>query len=225
MGKEYYRPAFLSYDNKISRGVSLIDDFEGTFLWTRTQSAGDASGEASATAAYHGTNGFLLKTRATDPADGDWVTASRLVCVPQSGVFVARCRFSFPDVSDVEKFMIGFTMASQGTAKTGGVIISPNTPAFSFINSTGSSSVAEAITYGPKDGSWHTLEVVLNFSTEKYVAASFDQTEADLSGEAFCAGIPSTTTYYQLEFYLETTGANQAIVYIDDVAFIEQQLM
>ena len=224
MGIEYLRPSLISLQNSISKKVLLLDDCEGTTLFVASGTGDDFSAANHADARYHGSKGLKLLTKETTPAENDYISAFRYVCLPRSGIYSASFRFSLPDASDVKYLQFGFYTDKGGYLYYPSLTIYPNTKKFYFTNSAGSDEDVCTTTYSCTDNTFHTIELQINISTAKYVAAFFDHYASSFSEEA----LPITNTANVLSSYiffkLVAAGANQAAAYIDDIQICELSL-
>src|SRR4030067_2668965 len=113
MGIDHRQLLQLLPDLQYSRGIHLLEDCEGTFIWTPAGTGGDDVHAFATKAAFFGTNGMDLQTRTTTATDGDLLSVKRYIGASISGLMIARGMVCFPDVSTVQAFRVMLRLTDQ----------------------------------------------------------------------------------------------------------------
>lgn len=192
-------------DMTFAKGILMLDDGEGTYVWTTTGTGADFAGSHETTAAFFGTKGMKLITRVTDPAEDDYVRAVRTVALPEAGLVVWRTLVRLPDVSDVKTFHLMVTEKQGVRAWNYELKWTVATPKVEVLTTSGAYTEITEFAKAIDDGGWQVVELVLNVADHEYVSALMFGVRKDL------AGVPAedggASGYSQMEISLVVVGA------------------
>jgi len=217
MGRDFLGRFNVSSDLQFSRGILLLDDMEGSDLWTASGNAGDYAVDLDAAAAFFGTNGLKMTTRVTSPAEGDHVRALRIIPFPGNDLFVIRLRVCLPDVSVVGYFRLLVQFFRNSRSRIAGLEYHPNDPDLKYQDSVAGWTVLSGYDQVVVDGEWFIMELALDLSTAKYIHAELNGIRTKFTEDFFDNADATGSRYCQFSFYAYTAGAAAASAYVDAV--------
>jgi len=217
MGRDFLGNFNVSSDMQFSRGILLLDDMEGTDLWTASGNAGDYDVSLDTAAAFFGTKGLNMKSRVTSPASGDYVKALRLIPFPGSDLCVIRFRVCLPDVSKLDKFRLLVQFFRSSRSRIAGLEYHPNDPDLKYQDSVAGWTVLSGYDQAVVDGEWFTMELALDLATAKYIHVELNGIRTDFTEPFFDNSDASGYRYCQFSFYAYTAGAAAVSAYVDAV--------
>lgn len=199
------------------RGILLMEDCEGADSWVGSGTGADFVVDLNAGGAWSGSKGLRLKTRATNPADGDTVTAYRYLQLPLNDLVVVRMRVQTLVLTTIEWFHVKLILHDGTREYQAGIQVGVATPILKYLNSAG--SWVEVTGYG-KAGraySWDMLEFQLDYDSNEYLKVLYHGVESSLADLAFQDVGAGVTRYAMLELKVEAAGAALAGVYWDSI--------
>jgi hypothetical protein len=200
-----------------ARGVLLLEDCEGTFVWTATGTGGDDVHAWATAAAFMGINGLRLKTRTTGAAAADWLTAARTFGFPETGLLVARVRIAGVSMAAIDQMGITLVAANGTRLWQSALVVQPNVPSCSYLNAAGGLTAIPALAYRPGDLSYQTLELVIDLLANEYLEASWCGVRADLAGAGLSDSGADATRRAYLGASVVSLAAAPAEIYLDNL--------
>lgn len=217
MSLEHFGEFNVTGDMQLARGMLLLDDCEGTLLWTISGTGADFAGTFETGAAFHGTKGLQLVTRVTDPADNDVCKALRYLAYPAAKLVVGRVLIGVPDVSVVRYIEFDLHTFDGSKEYQASVIWRPNTPRMEFKNSAGNNETLAGYGQAFPDGAWTTFAFGFEVDTMKYLFAELNGIRKDLSAEGIYEVGASSDRCVTMSITLVTIGAALATAYFDSI--------
>lgn len=217
MGQEYIRPNLLAANNVFSRHVILIDDFSGNVNWVKDGTGADYNLTYDDSVFYHPSKSMKLVTRATNPAEDDYITANRYLILPHAGLFTSRFKIMSDDISLIKYFLTYISVYTSTQQYFAALRYDPNTPTCEYLDSANSFQTISDLAVGTLDNRWLQLEIILNLICERYHSFRIADVTADLSTVALRNPDANNKPYLYFTFQIYTAGAAQATIYIDDV--------
>lgn len=207
----------VSADLQFARGVILLDDMSNDSAWEAAGTGADFSVAKDASAAFVGAYGLLVKTRVTDPAENDVVTAQRYGEYPESGLLVVRAMVGLPDASLLKQVRM-FVFADSGAAQVSGTV--------KWVQATGQVAYGDAgSVYQDVTGMvlpwydlfWWRWELVVDVRAAAYREVAICGYRADLGGIGMVSGATAGWRGTYFGFELMAAGAAQAVAYLDSL--------
>jgi hypothetical protein len=213
-----FLPGFNVASNMgFAKGVLLLEDCEGTFNWIVDGTGGDDVHAFATAAAFMGTNGMQLKTRATNPAEDDNLCVKKWVGFPESGLLVVRMRLCMVDVSAFGSVQLWGEVADGETAYAWEFWIMPGMGHCYYHSAAGPLVAIDGLDAMPVDASWFLVEAVLDLKAMEYVSLTVNGVRADLAGLAIVTGEAATERYNCVAITIATAGAAPCELYADHI--------
>jgi len=207
----------IGSDLGFARGVLLLDDCEGTFVWEFGGTGGDDVYDMHGDAAFRGSKGMRLITRATGPVVGDGISVRRSLSYPESGLMVWRLRLCMPDVSQVGNVAFNVGLAN-GVSRYGATFLwLVNVPLVMYFNDALGLSVLPGIGAGAADGAWWQVEMVLDLRAMCYVRAVMNGVAVDMAGLGFGLVAVDTDRFLEVKVSYVTAVAAAVKLYLDEI--------
>lgn len=203
------------------RGVMLLDDCEGTFTYVISGTGGDDVHEYLAAAAWQGTYGLHLKTRTTNTANADVVTAQKLFDFPATGLLVARLRVTPLVVARCGSILVTLAIDDGAQQYTATLALLVSTGAVSYLNSAAGYTAITALATTFTAGQWYTVELAINAKEAKYQHVRFNGLAADLSTLDLYNPAATAGRCAQLGLSAVATAAGPAEIYADNLVVHE----
>lgn len=216
MGRDFLPDFQLLSTSHFSKGVLLLDDMEGASVWTISGTGADYDGLFAGAADFFGSKGLRLRTRATDPAEDDYVQALRFIPFPRTELVVYRVHIGLPDVSRTKSMEILGEYVDGSNQRIFGLRYCPNEPALKYLNSGGTYTEISGYDQTASDNQWWIMELVVQFESFKYVECTFNGITTDLSAYAIQNGGASAARYHQVILRHIAAGAAQASAHVDN---------
>jgi len=224
MGQEHMVRVAPTADVMFSRGVHLLEDCAGTWLWTEGGTNGDDVHEYATAAAYFGTNGIHVKTRSTGASLGDTLTLLRYLGGNSSGRLVARAMMGLPDVSQDPIVWMELQIGDGSDLFYGAIKIDNNAQKAYYLTTGG--TWVEVAAWSPwlLDGYWMQLEMILDCENGNYVSGIVNGVSQDLAGIPMKVSAGAGIRQSYLILGLENGSANLSEAYWDAV-FVGEELV
>lgn len=222
MGREYVREITAKGSLGKSTGILLFDDGEGTDVWEEEGTGADFVVDTDTSACYSASNGLRLKTRATNPAENDYVTATRKIVTPPSKLILAECKIRLPDVSNVKYLNFDLSYADLDEVITAGFMLDVANEKSKFYNSAGSyaeHSFGATVLY--YDNYWYLVRMGIDFSGRTYKDCSINMLSGDESANALNVVAVAAGFGGYFSFTLLAAGAAIAEAHVDDIVISE----
>lgn len=221
MGREFIPAAGLSDGAGFESDVLLLDNCEGTCVWTFVDMSGDEVREFAAAAAYEGCKGLLMTTRTTDAAADDYIDAWRLVGYPEHGLLRFGGRICLPDVSGVGYVDWAVRAFSGPRRRFVELMYWPSTPEACYLDRLEMPVVVPAFAYRLVDGQWVDWEIELDLLAPAYVSLT-------LAGERVALpGVPCKDSAWVEPRRIEvcvgfgSAAAAPATMYVDNIYVLD----
>ena len=177
---------------QFDRGVIMFDDMEGALLWEETATGGDDELVLHAGAAYVGTKGLRLKTRTTDVAAGDYMTAWRKVCYPLAKRLIYRLRWRVPYATGPDYVEFGITVKDGANEHQFSIRYTPATSKIEYLNSGGTFTEISELAQDFFAKQWDTFEVGMDLDSWGYMWVISKGIKVDLAKVA-CQKVGAST--------------------------------
>jgi len=207
----------IGSDLGFARGILLLDDCQGTFNWTVVATGGDDLHDYHSSAAFRGTNGMRLRTRATAPDVADFVDVRRYLGYPESGRAVLRVKTCLPDVSVVDYINWGLDVQNGADRYTCAVLLYPNTPDLVYQNFDGMPESVPELALPIQDRSWLTFEMAVDFAGLAWIEIALGGIRVDLGGAGIFRQGGDGTRTLMATIGVGTIGAATCTLYADDI--------
>ena len=200
-----------------ARGIMVLDDCEGTCTWVISGTGGDDVHEFAVAAAFQGTYGLRLATRATGAAADDYVQAVKVFGFPESGLLVARVKIGSVDVSDVKTARLNLQWSNGVKGYSASVHLMMSAGTAQYLNSAGTYTAIACLAQTFSDQAWYTLELAVDCIDNEYVGVFFNGTRVDLADiDVYEAGA-DTERGAKVGLAVYAVGANQAEIQVDNI--------
>lgn len=221
MPEENYRRVHPFCRIPVIHPALLFDDCESTFIWRSFGTGADFVAEHDPSAAHVQTNGILLQTKATDPAENDKVTIYRTLWLPPQKLLRLQVCFN--------------TIAAEPSARLHTILVwydgaDKHYSGLRFNTADGSveylsgydagGAIWTAFTdweYVYEGEGWNKLDLSVNIDTLMYHLIHVNEHVLDGSAIPLSPYEAVVSKYLHLEFVLETLAATQAEAWIDQV--------
>lgn len=173
---------FFSGRPEFARGVLLMDDCEGALTWTKSGTAGDSTLSLDAEAAFYGATGMKLVSRTTGAAAGDTIQAYKGVDIPESGLLVFRAKIRCPNTARLDKIDLSAAVYIGATYKEAVLRWDEQLGKLQYKDDTG--AFVDLMTGGPNayQGTWTTMELMIDTRAFRYIRARYNGQVYDLDG-------------------------------------------
>lgn len=201
-----------------TRGVTLLDDCEGTLAWSKSGTGSDFSVAYDTAAAFVGLKGLHLATKTTTPAEDDYVRVYRYLEWTETGLLVVRARFASPDISDVKEIHAIITNDDGSFLHQGEVKWDSSDGRVKRRTGSAAWQNTAVLSGALADGQWNSMEIVVDVTEEKWVyvrmfGQKVDLSDAGLWWNSGAGGYKALS----VEFTCVAVGANVAELYVDQI--------
>lgn len=221
MGQEYIRSGIVAGDNQRGLGLLYYDDFEGLLGFSAAGDGSDYVVEHDNTVAFMGSQSLHLKTRTTGAADDDEVSATREMCISPHGIFLWRCYFMCPDVSDCKGLRFELNVYDGTANRQGYIYLYPSSGEVCYLNSAGGVTELTDMAHALVDNAWNLFQFKLNFKKYRYNSVSLNNLHHDFDDIKLRNAGASTSLYAGATVKLIATSAAPAEAYIDNLIIRE----
>ncbi len=221
MSKEYTRSLTILGSIPIAGSVLFHDDFESLLNWTQAQGAGDSIFELDPSLAFNGKQSLRMKTRTTDSAEGDPISAIHYFRLGPTKTISATVIFNIASNTPIEQFVLSLIFYDGTNKHWGAVYYRPGVPDFAYrIDATTYSTITGSETLLLCPG-WHSLTLNIDFNALLYHSMIIDHLPFDLSSVTIFSDTNPTDSHLFTSIGIETDSANPAEINIDDVIYTE----
>lgn len=217
MPKDFGYQNIIASEPQYDHDIILMEDAEGTDVWTASGTGADFVNSFTTAAAYFGLKGWDIRTRATTPAANDYVSVTRKLTYPRTPRLVLRCRLQIPDVSDVKYVTLEILIYDGTNYYSAAICITPNTPKVEYNNPELGATEIPALAFVWNDNDWVTIEFGVNMITKTYLGIWFNGASLAEGGYAIQNIGASTRRGISALIYVKALGAFQAQVNIDSL--------
>jgi hypothetical protein len=223
MGRDHFPNLPIGAGMGFSRGIMLLDDFEGTFTWVVGGTGGDDVHALAPAAAWQGTYGLHLKSRTTNSAENDYTIVQKIFDYPASGLLVARVRTAPIVVANTKRIEIGLRIddGAQQYAATLRVAVSTGKVYYLLTAATWVEIPILATTF--VGGTWYTVELAIDCLAQKWISARFNGFTADLSAIPLYNDAASSGRSALLTLDVDASAAGPGEAYFDN-AYVGEYL-
>lgn len=217
MSRDHFTADLLTDKSAFTRDVLLLDNCEGTCLWTGEGTGADFTADFLAAAARRGLKGLRIKTRVTTPAAGDAVGAYRYFSCPETGVLLLRSWIALPTPGDVAALDFVSAIGHGVTMAYGGIWCNVTAGTTHRIDDTGGYTACPTLDFTWRAGGWHCFEFAVDRRNHNYLFVGVDGARLDLTGiPYFTYAAPPTISSHML-FDVYTAADAPATLYADDM--------
>lgn len=170
MSQEHYQRAHGFSAIPVIHPALFFDDCSGTFTYVSAGTGADYVAEYDPLAAHVQTNGILLKTRETTPADADEVAIYRRLWLPPRGVLRLQLMFSLLSYAPTRYLDIVLTWNNNDVAHDAGLRVKGSNGICYYI--TGYAAGEFTWTAIPNwkagiiDHAWNKIDLSVNLDTD-----------------------------------------------------------
>jgi len=226
MPREYERRIYVTGFTTIGGPVVLADDFEGAFNWTISgyPTGTDFEGGYATDLSFSGNACMVLKTRATNPSEGDWVSAQRYINIGATRKILLDCRFRFDLFVSLYEgiyFTIFYIAPNENELYEARLKYSPSDGKWYYYSQIGTfTEISNSVQL--RHDAWHRVRASFDLKNYKYMQLQVDSVVYDLSDYS----IPYSTTtwageYATVGFMVINSASSQVKAYFDDVLVLE----
>ncbi len=200
-----------------SRGIKVLDNCEGTMTWIVSGTGGDDVHEFATAAAWEGEKGLRLKTRVTGTAADDDTTVGKYFDYPESGLLVARLRFSPLIVANTKAFYVYLNIDDGAQQYSSAIKLLISTATVSYLNSAGTYTAIAALATTFLANQWYTVELAIDCRAKKYIHVRFNGFESDLSAQGLYNSAVSSSRGALLWLTNIASAAGASEIYADNI--------
>jgi len=221
MGRPYIREIVVVGNIPSLGDIILFDDFEDLFKWSGTGTGTDWLVEKNTATAFNKSASLHIKTKATTPAAGDYVTAYRYIYLPPPLKLSLECFWYYVSDTLVDFFAIELIFQDGSYRTHGKVRFHPPESKWQYRDDTPAYVDIPGGSQKLNEGAWHRVALKLNFKDKIYSHLKSDDLEIDLS--ALKMQSVSDTTAKQLYVAVSVSAETNARAecYIDDLLIRE----
>lgn len=226
MPQEHYHRVHGFSTIPVIHPALFFDDCSGTMNWLKSGTGADYSVQYDPLAAFVQTNGLMLKTRETNPAEEDIVNAYRRLWLPPRGVLRLQAMFSFivETPPEIIQFIItwndGEVAHDAGIAiwaTYGGVAYLSGYQAGDFVWTSIPDWKASII-----DGAWSNIDFSINLDTGFYHRIQLNEHVLDGTQIPIHTHDLLLEKHLHLLLKLKAFTAAQASAYVDQILLTQE---
>lgn len=195
----------------------FYDDMEGLIKWAGTGASKDNTG------AFNGSNCLKVNKAA---GVGTEAQGYRTFPLPPSKKVGLSCVWGCADFSKINSTGIQFWLDANvppNLSTVAKIKYDPNTKLWYYIDDAGNFQTIEGHdTLLQYDVAWHSLKLIVDFLSKKYVSLQVDDEVFDLVDFGFVSLAIATTKKALVTFDVNADAANVATCYFDDVLLTEE---
>lgn len=199
----------------------LFDDCESTFLWRSFGTGDDWTAEHDPTAAHVQTNGVLLKTRETDPAENDSVTIYRTLWLPPQKILRIQACFNTIATTPSARLHVIIVWYDGALKHYSGLRFNTADGSVEYLSAyDAGGAIWTAFTdweYVYEGEGWNKLDLSVNIANLRYHLVHVNEHVLHASAIPLSPWTAVVSKYLHIEFVLETLAATQAVAYLDQV--------
>ena len=201
--------------------VIWFDDFEDNIAkWTISYSAGAGTVALSNAAARNGAQSAKMVTGATTSDD---IIITRWLTYPFTKTKIGyEQSFCFQSVF-TSYFQLSLLILTGSRYVLGSIRYNPITPTLEYQTTSGAWVSLTAVSLAAANTLFHTMKLVIDPYSEKYVRLILDANVYDLSAISLYAMGSSLTASMSLAFTFATLSANSRACYVDDAIVTQNE--
>ncbi|MBA7618454.1 hypothetical protein ES703_25780 [subsurface metagenome] len=224
MPQERYLRAFAFNQIPILHPALLYDDCDGTFNWVASGDGADWVAQYDTSVPYVGTNGLLLRTRATAPAANDNVSVVKRLWLPPN--HLGRVQLVVRPVTHnqdlfIQVALLWFDGVHLHTAQ---IRIDTNARIIRYRNAAGTWTTIFTDALESAVGAWNHLDFYADFAHQLYGYLTFNHETVDLTGVRVLTGMDATQIHLELVLWLEISGVVQGGCAFDQILLTSETL-
>lgn len=224
MPQERYLRAFAFNQIPVLHPALLYDDCDGTFNWVPSGDGADWVAQYDTGVPYVGTNGLLLRTRATGPAATDHVTVLKRLWLPPNHlgrVQIVQRPVTHNQDLFIQVALLWFDGVNLHSAQ---IRMDTATRAVLYRNAGGTWTPLFANAFESAVGAWNHLDFYCDFAHHVYGYVTFNHNTVDLSGVPVLTGVDPTQIHLELVLWLEIQGVVQGGCAFDQILVTSETL-
>jgi hypothetical protein len=216
MGRPYIRRIDIQSFPAFYGNILCYDDFESTLKFDSSGTGADYIGDLSESYTYFGSKSLKMKTRATDPAEDDYVSCCRTISPRDCFTISVKFLALFPVVTSPKHFAVYFYFDDFVHYYTAAIRYEISDKKLHFLNSLSEWQAIDNIFIELSYPQWLFFELGFNLLTGKYISAQMAGLKADLSNENL--NDIGTSDVYDSRIELRLTSNNnlKPEVYVDN---------
>ena len=157
MPVEFREAAEAVSPSEWSEDVVLLDNCEDTYKWTNSGTGADFGGSYSAQINYFGTKLHKLLTKTTTPAEDDYVTALRKLCLPVERSLELRFRMCPENITKTKTITLLLGIHNGTRHYKASLVWTPGTPKVEYTNSAGTLVELTDLAIQPLPVTWYNV--------------------------------------------------------------------
>lgn len=221
MGEEYVRKVMVLGQVPLLGPVVLYDDIEGLLKWAKGGTGGDDTLEKDATVAYNGLASLHAKTRATNPAADDFVTALRHAYQRPGKRYRLELLWNFALSANAKNVRFRVLLYDGTYLHTIELAYLPPNNKWQYLNSAGAmadvTDGAQALT----EAAWHRVMFEWDENAGKYLNFVSDGLELDLSAVEYYKAANASAVRQTVMIYVTAVAGIPPEAWFDDVLLTE----
>ncbi|MBA7710392.1 hypothetical protein ES703_119334 [subsurface metagenome] len=203
------------------QGDFVLDDFSGLLKWIKEYGTGDSVFELDATLAYKSNQSLHMKTRTTDAAQNDMISASRSLFVGKSKTLSVAIPFYLPALDTQNYIQFSFQWTDGAKCHSCDLRYYPSTPDWRANTASGTYTPIVGSDVSLYTSTWHMMVLKADFITGKYISLQLDHLLLDLSALPLYVFTSSTDVRLQVSFMIITSGAAPTEISLGEVLISE----
>jgi len=205
----------LSSNLQFARGILLLDDCEGTCTWTASATDANATVTFDTAAAFIGVNGLKLFSGDADPAENDYVAATKYLSPPEAGLLCFRARLASPDISLLKTIDIILYYCDGSHLYQFSLRYTVADGSIKYYPASGTLTAIPTLATPINDLQWVNIELIADTRDLAYISARFNGIYASLAGIAPYDTGADTTRRLDLRIITTIAGATEGTLYAD----------
>jgi hypothetical protein len=221
MGEEYVRRIMVLGSVPSLGPVILFDDMEKLLKFTAVGTGADFVCEKSQVQVYNEDYSLHVATRATDPADGDYVSVVRSIMSRPGKRYRGECLFWSSLGAAVASIDFWFGILDGAEYHEVKIRWDQEAERWFYYSSAGAWAELPLASSYPSASNWHRLMLEWNQISGKYIKMVCDAMEVDMSELSYRKTASVGSLSMHAYFRVEAAGAAQAHAYFDDLLVLE----
>lgn len=221
MGEEFIRRIMVLGLVPSLGPVILYDDMESLLKWTKSGTGGDDLLEASGTVAYNGAKSLHAKTRATNPAADDKITAQRRVFARPGKRYRLECLFQGKTWAYIKFLSFRVLIYDGATEHHINMRWTNDGDKWQYQSAVAAWTDIPDGSQVFLSASWHRMAVEFDQAALKITRFVCDSMELDLTDVVYYSGALGGAQYADVQVEVQAVGTDPPEVFVDDLLLLE----
>jgi len=196
-----------------------MDDFEDNIdKWNIVTTGTGAGATLSVDTAR--TGGSCAKLTTGD-ASTNYCTLNRFLPLPVTTKLGLEVSFTINN--NMDKFWFSIEVYDGTLQHIARVRYDPSTDVLAIMDTTSYTNVATSLQLHDHIQMFHTIKMVMDYSTKKYVRCILNETEHDISATGYYTTSDSSDPYMAIQLHTINSGAGNQSMYVDDVIVTQNE--